>query len=70
MMSISLAAARAIAAALTPKHGGQIVAQLTTIPTKSEAQWVYSWANGDIIELCSHGLTSRVSATRAASWSI
>lgn len=55
MRSISFTFASAIAAALTPKHGGQFVSQLTTFATDSEPQWVFSWANGDVIELCDHG---------------
>jgi hypothetical protein len=54
-MSISLAAARAIAAALTPKHGGKFVSELTTIRTGTEPQWTYRWAYGDVIEVCDNG---------------
>lgn len=54
MNSISLTAARAIAAAITPRYGGQIVEELVTV-THDNRQEIYRWSNGDVIEFCKHG---------------
>jgi hypothetical protein len=50
--TFSLAATRA---ALVPRHGGQIVEELVTMPSANEFQEVYRWADGDVIEWCDHG---------------
>lgn len=50
--SFSLAATRA---ALVPRHGGQIVEELVTVPSANEYQEAYRWADGDVIELCDFG---------------
>lgn len=55
IVSVSLATARALAAATMPRYGGEMVEELVTIETRNEPEMVYRWSTGYAIEMCSHG---------------
>jgi hypothetical protein len=53
-------------AALVPRHGGQIVESLVTMPDEAGVQFVYRWSGGDVIEVSDHGAyVSRIDQPKA-----